>query len=95
MPSGSHKITSGHIDLDMYETNLVVEDESIKVSIDFLCRLNHKGLVEKENVCDIFFLQIFFLYLPSYVLRFVLLSVSAVFEIDILKKSSVTKEKLH
>lgn len=36
MPSGSHKITSGPIDLELYETTLGVEDESVKVSIVFL-----------------------------------------------------------
>lgn len=35
MPSGSHKITSGPIDLELYETALGVEDESVKVSIMF------------------------------------------------------------
>ncbi|PRD21581.1 UNVERIFIED_CONTAM: Pa2g4 [Trichonephila clavipes] len=33
MPSGSHKITSGPIDLEMYETTKQIEDESLKVKI--------------------------------------------------------------
>jgi len=34
MPSGSHKITSGPIDLDLYETTLGVEDESLKTLLN-------------------------------------------------------------
>ncbi|KFM70392.1 Proliferation-associated protein 2G4, partial [Stegodyphus mimosarum] len=34
MPSGSHKITSGPIDLDLYETELVVDDDSLKALLN-------------------------------------------------------------
>ncbi|KAG8191236.1 hypothetical protein JTE90_003249 [Oedothorax gibbosus] len=34
MPTGSHKITSGPIDLDIYETSLEVEDDSLKTLLN-------------------------------------------------------------
>ncbi|XP_023217706.1 proliferation-associated protein 2G4-like [Centruroides sculpturatus] len=34
MPTGSHKITSGPIDMDMYETEFKLEDESLKMLLN-------------------------------------------------------------
>ncbi|GFT09780.1 proliferation-associated protein 2G4 [Nephila pilipes] len=40
MPSGSHKITSGPIDLEMYETTMDIEDESLKELLNQPLQIN-------------------------------------------------------
>ncbi|GFS94189.1 proliferation-associated protein 2G4 [Trichonephila clavipes] len=63
MPSGSHKITSGPIDLEMYETTKQIEDESLKslLSTPIVSKPHKKkrhtgkaaaGVVETNKVTD-------------------------------------------